>query len=456
METNSLSHIKESLEWFGIEPDESPWKEGDCAPYVQSEREYLSYAKQLVDNGFAYYCFDTRKELTEANEKWHSNDKPGYCFDTRLEMNNSLVLSDEETNELLKSTEYTIRFKHEPNNIITFNDEIRGNIEYNSNVLIDTILFKSNGLPSYHLANVVDDYLMEITHVFRGEEWIPSTPLHCLLYDAFAWDRPVYGHLPLLLSPDAKKISKRTAHKYGLSVFALDYTSNDGTFIEGFKSLGYEPHAIINFLFLCGFTPKDEKEFMNIDEMIECFDIKRVSKAGAKINKEKLNHINSHYVRNKSNDLTWCELSYEHGVLLPPHIYNGEWYSQQKQDEILEVAKERSVFRKDLIEIVNIFIKEIDTYEPGSEKKLNKDNIKVLELFTYSECDYSDKDMIKQCLYDLAKENDIKFGKLMPGLRVAITAGKSGADLITSMYILGQKESKKRITTMIEYFEPMM
>lgn len=435
---NSVQNIKDSFEWLDIKFDKSPWKDGDL--YKQSKREYLSYALNLVNMGLAYYAFDTSEELDKARTKWDTyEDKPGYCYLTRHEMKNSLTMGMSDAQNLIDSgIPYVIRFLMPDNKNIKFDDLVKGKIEYDSSILQDTILFKSDGYPTYHLANVVDDHKMEITHVIRGDEWVSSTPLHICLYEAFGWDVPKFAHLPLLLTPDGKKISKRNAHKYGLSVFAI----NDDENTKGYKELGYEPKALLNYLALLGWSPGNNIEILTINDMIEKFDITKVQKSGAKLDKTKLDYFNSVYVRNFDD---WDFLNKE--------IWNLEnnlklcdikKFNNQQIKEIMRVSKERSIFKQDLIENIKLYVGDIE-YVKNADKKVNIDSLSVLSKLIESDIDWTDKDAIKQKIYDLSESVGIKMGKVMPALRFALLGGKSGPDLLTTAYIFGKEECIRRI-----------
>jgi glutamyl-tRNA synthetase len=272
-------YIIDSLAWCGISPDDGVNADG-TAKYRQSEREYRSYADRLIARGDAYYAFDTKDELDAMRKSLEDagSSVQGYSFSTRMFMKNSFTLSVEEVKLRIDSgNPYVIRFNTPANTEIKFIDSVKGEVSFNSNSMDDKVLFKSDGLPTYHLANVVDDHLMEITHVIRGDEWLSSAPLHILLYKAFGWDKPEFCHLPLILGPDGKKLSKRHGDKYGFPVFPMtwDYVDEEGkdVHITGFKDENYEPDALLNFLVLLGWNPGNDKEIMAVDEMISLFDI---------------------------------------------------------------------------------------------------------------------------------------------------------------------------------------
>lgn len=306
-------YIMRALEWVGLIPDESPKKGGKFAPYRQSERKsmYRAYAETLVKNGKAYYAFDTTEELDELRKKAEAAGDKGFKYDYKIRENlkNSLTLSAETVAQLLNSSNaYVIRLKVEPNEKIEFSDIIRGDISYSSNELDDKVLLKGDGMPTYHLANVVDDYLMEISHVIRGEEWLPSTPTHVLLYRAFGWEAamPEFAHLPLILRPDGKgKLSKRDGAKFGMPVFPLDFTLpnvvGDDAFIKGFREWGFEADAVVNFLALLGWSGVEGQEFYTIDELIQTFDPAHIHKTGARFDFDKAKWFNQQYLMRLSD-----------------------------------------------------------------------------------------------------------------------------------------------------------
>ncbi|MEQ8425291.1 MAG: glutamate--tRNA ligase, partial [Cyclobacteriaceae bacterium] len=294
-------YIKEALAWVGIQFDEGPDSGGPYAPYRQSERKpiYAQYARQLVESGHAYYAFDSGQELEEMRNRLKSDkgSNPQYDSSTRMEMKNSLTLSKEEvSNQIQNSEPYVIRLKVNASEEIVLNDLIRGKVVVNSSQIDDKVLMKSDGMPTYHLANVVDDYLMQISHVIRGEEWLPSAPLHILTYKYLGWenDMPEFAHLPLLLKPDGHgKLSKRDADQMGFPIFPLNWKdpqSNDLS--EGFREKGYLPEALLNFLAFLGWNPGTEKELFSIKELIDAFEISRVGKAGAKFDIQKAKWFN--------------------------------------------------------------------------------------------------------------------------------------------------------------------
>ena len=317
-------YIKNSLNWLGIDPVESPWSGGDCAPYRQSERKamYQQYAQQLINEGNAYYAFDTPKELEEMRERLTEARvvNPQYSVITRMTMKNSLTLTAEEVKAKLDAGEpYVVRLKVPKKEEVRLNDMIRGWVKVISSDIDDKILMKSDGMPTYHLANVVDDHLMRITHVIRGEEWLPSAPCHVLLYKFLGWEStmPQFAHLPLILKPDGNgKLSKRSADQLGFPIFPLDWTEpSTKEFSQGFKEKGYLPDALLNFLAFLGWNPGTEQEMFSLEELVDAFSIERINKAGTKFDIQKAQWYNQQYLRAKSE----LELS-EVELVIPPDV----------------------------------------------------------------------------------------------------------------------------------------
>jgi len=297
-------YITETFEWLNLTFDEGVHVGGKCAPYRQSERKdiYKKYVQELIDKGAAYYAFDTPEELDRKRKEFVNYQ---YDASTRNEMRNSLTLSKEGVDELIEKEQYVVRFKIEPGKEVIVNDLIRGEVVVNSSVLDDKVLYKSaDELPTYHLANVVDDLLMEISHVIRGEEWLPSAPLHVLLYRALEREdaMPKFAHLPLLLKPDGNgKLSKRDGDRLGFPVFPLDWKTSDGELYSGYREAGYFPEAVINFLALLGWNPGDDREMFSLNELIDLFSLEHCSKSGAKFNNEKIKWFNRQYLQSKDN-----------------------------------------------------------------------------------------------------------------------------------------------------------
>src|SRR5690554_2162636 len=299
-------YIIEALEWCGIPYNEGPGKEGDCGPYRQSERReiYQQYALQLINSGHAYYAFDTTEELENYRSQYEKNGETFiYNHHNRIKLNNSLSLSEEETaQQLAAGVAYVVRFKTPENRELVLQDLVRGEIRIDTSLLDDKVLFKSDGMPTYHLANIVDDHLMRITHVIRGEEWLPSLALHELLYEALGWQAPQFAHLPLILKPEGKgKLSKRDGDKHGFPVFPLEWSAEEGI-SKGYREEGYLPDALVNMLALLGWNPGTEQEIFSIQELISQFSLEKVSKSGARFNPEKTIWFNHQYIQQKTGE----------------------------------------------------------------------------------------------------------------------------------------------------------
>ena len=362
-------YIIETLQWCGIKPNEGLSYGGDFGPYRQSERKdiYAKYAMDLLEKGDAYYAFDTPEELTawRDNLKGQGNPSPKYDPITRQYLKNSLHLSEDEVSRRLKAGEpWVIRYKMPRNEEVKFEDEIRGIVSFQTNQLDDKVLLKSDGMPTYHLANVVDDHLMEITHVIRGEEWLPSTPLHVLLYKSFEWEMPSFAHLPLILKPDGKgKLSKRDGDRLGFPVFPLNWKDpSSGEASIGYKERGFLPDAFINMLAFLGWNPGTEEELFSLGELIQAFSIERVGKSGARFDFEKTKWFNQQYIKNKSNE----EL-----VQLTADLFKKEDYRADQETllNICELVKERATFLHEIPSLAYYFFEDVKEYD---EKNLRK------------------------------------------------------------------------------------
>ena len=427
-----LDYFKDMCDWLGIIPDASYWNPDPAiGSFTQSERDYSSRVKFLLDNGLAYYAFDTKDDLDKAH-KSIANFK--YDANTRTTMRNSLTMSNEAVDNALSSgMTYVIRYAVPANLDITFTDAILGDITINTNTVDDKVLLKSNGIGSYHLCNVCDDHDMGVSHVLRGQEWINSTPFHILLYKAFGWDIPTFAHLPLIMNPDGKgKLSKRTAHKYGIPIAPIGYTDDKGVYQNGWKDLGYDPQVFINALSLIGWNPGGDIEIMSIDELINNFSLDRVHKSGARFDMDKAKWINSEYLKNTPN------------VDLIPFIkLKDNRYSGEKLNKIISLAKDRVSFKHELNNIVDLFYKDpiiIDT------KPFDDNYISVMKSFidNIDSINFNDVDSIKITISSISDGLGIKMGKIMPGLRASLV-GVPGPDLMTTMLILGKDQTKSRI-----------
>lgn len=419
-----LNHFKDMCDWLGIQPDFSYWNpDPSVGSFIQSQRDYSDKVKFLLDKGLAYYAFDTKDDLDALKSQGLK-----YDASTRMLMNNSLTNPSTDINV----TPYVIRFAVTPGIDISFHDEVLGDITIKTDTLDDKVLIKSNGIGSYHLCNVCDDHDMGVTHVLRGNEWVNSTPFHILLYSAFGWDVPKFAHLPLIMNPDGKgKLSKRTANKYGIPISPIGYTDDNGVYQKGWKDLGYDPKSLINALALIGWNPGNDVELMSIDDMINSFSLDRVNKSGARFDMDKAKWINSQHLKSTGN------------CCLRPYIdLKDDRYSDDKVDMIIDLAKNRSDFKHQMNDIVKLFY---DTPVLSDVKKLDDNFVNVFSKFVLSDVDFSSPDSIKQSLTDICDNMNIKMGKVMPGLRVALVGGIPGPDLMTTMFILGQTEVYKRL-----------
>lgn len=443
-------YIIKSLEWAGIQIDEGVGKGGPHAPYRQSERKeiYKQYAQKLVDEGNAYYAFDTEAELELMRDRLKAQGDPNqqYGSSSRLQMKNSLTLSEAETLQKLNADEpHVIRFKIPVNQEVHLTDLIRGEVVVNSSQVDDKVLMKSDGMPTYHLANVVDDYLMKISHVIRGEEWLPSAPLHVLLYKSLGWqnEMPQFAHLPLLLKPDGNgKLSKRDADKMGFPIFPLNWKDPaTNELAVGYKEAGYLPEALINFLAFLGWNPGTEKEIFSLQELIDEFTIERIGKAGAKFDIHKAQWYNQHYLRSKNNS----ELA---SYLLEDLKKENIFCSQEKAEKIAHCLRERVTFPQELRAQSNFFFFVPTQFdEQVIQKKWNADAAKLLLAYSteIKAAKNLNAESAKIILDNTANQLGMKAGQILQVLRMILTGQGSGPDLMLSIEILGSEETAKRI-----------
>jgi len=451
---NAEKYITDALDWCRIPFDEGPGKNEKFGPYRQSERKelYKEYANALIKKGKAYYAFDTSEELNTHRKQheeagktfiynWHNREKGRLV--------NSLILSEQATKKRVENGDnYVIRFKTPQDETLILKDEIRGSITIDTNTLDDKVLFKSDGMPTYHLANIVDDYLMKISHVIRGEEWLPSMPLHVLLYNAFGWDAPKFAHLPLILKPIGKgKLSKRDGDKLGFPVFPLAYTNEEtGGVSLGYKESGYFSDAFINMLSLLGWNPGTEQELFSIEELITTFDLSRVSKSGAKFSLDKTNWFNQQYLQKKTD----AELELLFSVILKnKKIKSSESYVEK----VVSLIKERAVFVKDFWSLSSYFFKTPEDYDEKASKKQWKEGTSALmnELIIVlaSIDDFSSK-TIEETVKSWISSKEIGFGKIMQPLRLAIVGEMKGPHLFDVIDMIGKDEAVLRIKKIIK------
>ncbi len=447
-------YIIEALTWLGIEFDEGVHIGGPYGPYRQSDRKpmYKQYADQLIEGGWAYYAFDRPEEL-EAKRKEFEAQKKTFQYDcnTRSQMQNSLSLPAEEVQRRLDSGEpYVVRFKFPADTEITVHDLIRGDVKMNSNLLDDKVLFKSDGMPTYHLANIVDDHTMHISHVIRGEEWLPSAPLHVMLYKAFGWEEtmPQFAHLPLLLKPEGNgKLSKRDGDRLGFPVFPLDWHDpKSGELSSGYRERGYFPEAVVNILALLGWNPGTEQEILSMDDLIKMFKIEHISKSGAKFNVEKAKWFNHEYMQMHSDEdvaTMFQPILDEHGI-------------KADHDYVVKVCgmmKERINFISEMWDTTSYFFVAPTEYDPAAIKKRWKAGMtthmaKVIEILNTVPFEY---DAIhKALLDDYIVGNGLNMGQVMNSLRLAVVGRTVGPDMLTLVMMLGKDETIRRVQRAIE------
>ena len=437
-------YIMESLEWCGISVDEGIREGGDFSPYRQSDRRaiYKQYADILVDKGDAYYAFDTAEQLGKLRE---DTEKEGNTFiynaAVRDKLSNSVSLSEPEWKEKLKAGDaYVIRYKMPQNTEIHFDDLIRGHIVVNTSTLDDKVLFKSDGMPTYHLAHFVDDHLMEISHVIRGEEWLPSLPLHVLLYRSFGWDPPLFAHLPLLLKPDGKgKLSKRDGDKMGFPVFPLYWPF--GETAKGYREDGYFPEAFVNMLALLGWNPGTEQELFSMEELIEAFSIDRVGKSGSRFDPEKAKWFNHQYLQKRSNK----QLAIEFREVLRA---KGFFVDIVELETLIALVKERVSFVKDIWDQTDFFFKAPETYDPEVIKKRWKEDsaTQLLELQNILENieDFS-AGSTEPAVMEWIEKNGYNIGAIMNALRLVIVGASRGPHMFDIIEWIGKEETIRRI-----------
>lgn len=442
-------YIIDALNWCGIPYDEGVDKEGDCGPYRQSERKniYRQYADQLFASGNAYYAFDTTEELDFHRKDHEEKGKTFiYNYHNRLRLKNSLSLSQEEVAQKLASgAEYVIRFKSPENRKLVLHDLIRGEITIDSNTLDDKVLFKSDGMPTYHLANIVDDHLMQITHVIRGEEWLPSLALHELLYEAFGWESPQFAHLPLILKPEGKgKLSKRDGDKMGFPVFPLEWKDPvSGEISRGYREDGYLPEAVINMLALLGWNPGTEQEIFSLEELITHFDLAKINKSGAKFDPEKTKWFQNQYFKQLDDTVLENKLS---DILAQRNI--STTLNLQK---IVALVKERSVFASDLFEQSHFFFERPVSYDEKALSKVwNNETPQYLQQAAslVDSVENFTAEAISNAVKGWITENNIGFGKVMQPLRLALVGEMKGPDVFEIMELLEKEETLYRINNL--------
>ncbi len=451
------AYIVEALNWCGIPFDEGPStplstgpaEDGGFGPYRQSERKqlYEKYALELIEKGKAYYAFDTAEKLVFHRKDHEAKGKTFiYNWHNRLKLDNSLSLSEEDTKAKFDSgVPYVIRFKSPQDEKLHLKDSIRGDIEIDTNVLDDKILFKSDGMPTYHLANIVDDHLMEISHVIRGEEWLPSLALHYLLYDAFGWDTPQFAHLPLIMKPTGKgKLSKRDGEKGGFPVFPLSWNES-----QGYREAGYFPEAVVNFLAMLGWNPGTEKELFSLDELIEAFSLERVNKSGARFDPEKTKWYNHQWLQSKSDK----DLAVLFGTVLADKEIPRDARNDSYVEKVVGLIKERADFVSDFWELSNYFFEAPTSYAEKPVKKQWKEDTpgylqKVAEIITTTE-DFTSANL-ETHIKAWITESELSFGKVMGPLRLVIVGDLKGPHLFDILEMVGKEGCITRIGNAIK------
>ena len=442
-------YIMKSLAWLGIMPTEGPNLGGDFAPYRQSERKerYMKYALQLVESGNAYYAFDSTEALTEqrtAIEK--TGGKFQYGAATRGNLQNSLTLSPAETQDLIAKGDFVIRMKIPADVNVIINDIIRGEVTINSNELDDKVLMKADGMPTYHLANIVDDHEMEISHVIRGEEWLPSAAHHVLLYQFFNWEAPRFAHLSLILKPDGNgKLSKRDGAKFGFPVFPMDWKAQG---IIGFDGFGFDPKAVINFLALLGWNSGTEQEIFSLEELVDVFSLEKINKSGARFDFDKAKWFNQQYIKSTPNEALAA-------AIRPEIEANGHHVSDAFLAGFCGLMKERVVYTSEFWSKGNYFFGGVKNYDDETIKKRYKaENRSKLELMTSKIAEISNFDAtnIDATLKDFMATEGMKPGDVLPIWRLALSGTMQGPDVMLMAALLGKTETVHRLKSGLEYF----
>lgn len=432
--------IISSMEWAHLSYDEGPRVGGPYEPYYQSERKsmYHEYAEQLVEDGHAYYAFDSEEELEAMRARLQSsgNPSPKYDATTRMSMRNSITLSDDEVQQMLDDgVEHVIRLKVPRRETIRFEDIVRGYVSFDASGLDDQVLIKSDGMPTYHMANVVDDHHMDITHVIRGEEWLSSTPKHILLYRYLGWTPPQMAHLPLILSPEGGKLSKRSADELGIPVNVRDYVEE-----------GFEPEAVVNFLAFLGWNPGTEQEIFDLDGLVEAFSLERVGSSGVQFDMDKLMWFNEQHIRRLSVDDLMERAR--------PHLeQEGLDPDDEKLREVVELMQERIRKTEELATFSRFFYEDPTEYDEKGVKKRWKDDASDL-VATYAdrleEADTFDTDRIEGILRDLADEKDVGAGRIIHPTRLAVSGMTFGPGLFSMMKVVGQDACVRRMRRAVE------
>ncbi len=451
-------YILEALRWCGLKPDEGPGFGGAYGPYRQSERKalYTAYAEELVARGKAYYAFDTPEELQAKREDFQKQGLPNFKYGAavRMQMRNSLSLPANEVQELLDAgTPYTLRLKVDPGSEVLIRDRIRGEVRFKTEELDDKVLLKADGMPTYHLANVVDDHLMKITHVIRGEEWLSSTAHHVLLYQAFGWEEqmPEFAHLPLILKPTGKgKLSKRDGTKLGIPVFPLSWEgSTPEESFKGFREFGFDPRAVVNFLAFLGWNPGTEQEIFSLEELVQAFSIEKIGKSGARFDYDKALWFNQQYIQASDN----AYLAEQIRPILKEH---GHEPPQEWLEKFCGLLKERVSLYPDFWEQGKYLLEPVREYDSKTlRKKWKPERLPLfLEMTASLEAlpDFT-ATAIEQAVKAFAERQQLKPGEVFPFLRIALTGTTRGPGIFEVMELLGKEESISRLKTALPAFQ---
>jgi len=440
-------YIMEALEWCGIIPDESPQHGGKFAPYRQSERRdiYDKHLAEILKTDYAYLAFDTPEELDEIRKEYEENGEVfAYNYITRNRLKNSLTLSKDEVERLLaENVPYVVRFKMPIDRILNLEDIIRGKSSVNTNTLDDKVLVKNDGMPTYHFANIIDDHEMEITHVIRGEEWLPSLGLHYLLYEAMGWERPQFAHLSLILKPEGKgKLSKRDGDKFGFPVFPLNFRDPEtGVVSKGYREEGYLPEAFINMVALLGWSPANDREILSLEEMTKEFDLHKVHKAGARFSKEKAEWFNHEYLKLTSDQEALVLFKKVEDINLS-HLDDDQLL------KIISLMKERATFIKDIYTDGKFFFEAPSSYDEKAVKKAwNEQTASLMNDFAEAlhGTEIFEAENLKHIIHDFAETRGLGMGKVMMPLRLALVGELKGPDVPDILQVLGKEESVGRI-----------
>jgi glutamyl-tRNA synthetase len=443
-------YIMEALEWLGIAPSETVGKNEKFGPYRQSERKplYKQYADLLIESGNAYYAFDTAEAL-DAHRKQHEAEGKTFIYNhhNREKLDTSLVISKEETAKRIANNEdYVIRFKTPVNETLHLKDIIRGDVKFETNLLDDKVLFKSDGMPTYHLANIVDDHLMETSHVIRGEEWLPSMPLHVMLYRAFSWDAPEFAHLPLILKPIGNgKLSKRDGDKMGFPVFPLEWKTEEGV-SSGYREKGFFPETVVNFLALLGWNDGTDKELFTLEELTEAFDLKRVHKSGAKFDPEKNKWFNHQYLMKKDDTV----LAEQFSKIIESKDLN-RYFSLVDLAKIVSLIKERADFVSEFWEMSDFFFIAPTSYDEKASKNWKAETPALMqELISVIEeiSDFTSLN-IETIVKDWMAKNEIGMGKVMQPFRLSLVGALKGPHLFDIVEVIGKQETISRLQNAI-------